>query len=126
MSTDFSCIQRKQITSEYCTCKQNLAFMLTDIDYYTGDSIYSSSQAAIIRIYGVTEEGFSVMVHVHCFEPYFWTDAPNSVNHATAEDVKTKINSFTQCRDMVEKIEIVHKESIMNFSEEGPRNFFKI
>ena len=126
MATDFSCIQRKQITSEYCTSKQNLAFMQTDIDYYTGDSIYSSSQAAIIRIYGVTEEGFSVMVHVHCFEPYFWSDAPNNVNNGSTEELKMKINSFTQCRDMVDKVEVVHRESIMNFSEEGPRNFFKI
>ena len=101
--------------------------MLTDIDYYIGDSPGAVNQVAILRIYGVTEEGHSVLAHVHSFEPYFWTDSdPSRCNQSFANQIKDCINSIPQCRGMIEKIEIDIKENIMNYTGEAPRPFFKI
>ena len=36
-------------------------------------------QVPILRLYGVTEEGYSCMVHVHGYEPYFFVEAPEGM-----------------------------------------------
>ena len=35
-----------------------------------------SGPMPIVRIYGITEQGNSVMAHVHGFAPYFFVPAP--------------------------------------------------
>ena len=56
-----------------------------DIDYIIGQphemlgqERRSKGQAAILRMFGVTEDGHSVCVHVHGFEPYFYAKVPDS------------------------------------------------
>jgi DNA polymerase delta subunit 1 len=48
--------------------------MNTDVDYY----IHQEQEQGIIRLYGVTEEGYSVVAHIHNFESYFWAECPRS------------------------------------------------
>ena len=53
---------------------------VVDVDYYIDQSparyvrgaANVSQRSAILRLYGVTELGNSVMVHAHNFEPYFY------------------------------------------------------
>ena len=33
----------------------------------------------MLRLYGVTEEGHSCLVHVHGYEPYFYVQAPEGM-----------------------------------------------
>jgi hypothetical protein len=33
----------------------------------------------VLRLYGVTEEGHSCLVHVHGYEPYFYVQAPEGM-----------------------------------------------
>jgi DNA polymerase delta subunit 1 len=35
-----------------------------------------TSQVPMLRLYGVTEDGHSCLVHVHGYEPYFYVQAP--------------------------------------------------
>ena len=46
--------------------------MNTDVDYYI------DRDQGIIRLYGVTEEGHSVVAHIHSFESYFWAECPRT------------------------------------------------
>lgn len=71
MAGDFGSIRRPLLSQKYSTNQYNIPFMQTDIDYYIGESPSCSDQVPILRIYGVTEEGHSVLAHVYNFEPYF-------------------------------------------------------
>ena len=71
--------------------KDNLAFHWLDIDTTSGmplesnpdgsDSIIGSTEGPvpIIRMYGVTAHGQSVMANVHGFTPYFYVSFPGSI-----------------------------------------------
>ena len=41
--------------------------------------MHDSGTVPIMRLYGVTQEGHSVIAHVHGYDPYFWVqvDAPH-------------------------------------------------
>ena len=46
----------------------------------------------IIRIYGVTEKGNSVMAHVHGYAPYLYVPAP--ANFGLAECAQFRVSGF--------------------------------
>jgi DNA polymerase delta subunit 1 len=55
--------------------------MQIDIDHYTQSTLGSSMRfggdgLAVLRIFGITEEGNSVLAHVHNFKSYFWVQVP--------------------------------------------------
>lgn len=52
--------------------------MNTDVDYYIDRDHPTGQEQGIIRLYGVTEEGHSVVAHVHSFESYFWAECPRT------------------------------------------------
>lgn len=90
----------------------NFRFMQIDVDYYT-KSIYRlptylrdrlgardpSDEVAVLRMYGVTEGGHSVMVHVHQFLSYFYVEMSSQLaaiyDHGVhAEVLKKSINTY--------------------------------
>ena len=46
----------------------------------------------VIRMYGATKEGHSVMVHVHGFLPYFFVNAPRGFTQGACTDFKNALN----------------------------------
>ena len=56
--------------------KDNIVFMQIDLDYSTDQPPPSmnmgSENTTIVRMYGVTKEGNSVMAHIYNFRPYFY------------------------------------------------------
>ena len=70
--------------------KDSLAFHWLDIDMTSGDPLESNPDGTdvigstegpvpIIRMYGVTAQGLSVMANVHGFTPYFYVSFPTSL-----------------------------------------------
>ena len=90
--------------------KEDFQFMQIDIDYYTqvvdkgkqhqlklveicnGTKIKNTDQT-ILRMYGVTESGNSVMAHIYNFLPYFYAKAPPQLDltNKDLEDIRTKL-----------------------------------
>ena len=56
--------------------KDNIVFMQIDLDYSTDKPPTSmnmgSDDTTIVRMYGVTQDGNSVMAHIYNFRPYFY------------------------------------------------------
>ena len=88
-----------------------LTFMQTDVDYYFAKRkfivivLYNLSianndftQSAIIRLFGVTENQNSVMVHVHNFTSYFWIECPPELDPTqdNLEQLKEALNVRTR------------------------------
>ncbi|KAL5037094.1 hypothetical protein BDV3_006196 [Batrachochytrium dendrobatidis] len=64
----------------------SITFQQIDIDEYVGrtpDSIKKSlpqnhpEESSLLRMFGITEEGHSVVCHIHGFSPYFYVAAPH-------------------------------------------------
>jgi len=71
--------------------KESLVFQWFDIDLTSGQpmsknpaggDIVGSSEGPVplVRLYGVTQDGFSVLAHVHGFTPYFFVSLPASTD----------------------------------------------
>jgi DNA polymerase delta subunit 1 len=60
-----------------------LTFMQIDADY-TSES-WSTSEEPVIRLFGITEEGNSVLALVYNFEPYFYVPVPSHFPYGPSE-----------------------------------------
>jgi DNA polymerase delta subunit 1 len=78
------------------------AVQIVDCDYYTGAPLDAeqwptmkgarTGAVPIVRMFGVTEEGYSILVHVHCFTPYFYVQAPPNFTEADCGLFRTALN----------------------------------
>jgi hypothetical protein len=100
-------LQGKDLSNETNICRgktplindqeDNFKFMQIDVDYYTSrefpgkyyfiDLILSLAylkqntgfEHAVLRMYGITEGGHSVMLHIHNFLPYMYVEVSDDV-----------------------------------------------
>ncbi|CAD7936261.1 unnamed protein product [Amoebophrya sp. A120] len=118
-----------------------LTFMQVDLDDYQGrphpvflkDS--PNPEVPILRMYGVTPEGHSVLAHIHGFCPYFYCPV-QQVSGGTIPDAKVFQESLeAQLRQSrvaiglnknVLSVEIVQKTNVMEWSENGLRSYYKV
>lgn len=86
-------------------------------------------------MYGVTDEGVSVCVHVHGFSPYFYVSLPLDFQPSQCGELKASLNQAllkdlrSNKQDVVEPvlmIEIVHKMNIFGYNGENKAKFAKI
>ena len=61
-----------------------ISFMQVDLDEYNappnkkhmGTSNNANGEVPVLRMYGITSEGYSVLAHIHGFAPYFYCPVP--------------------------------------------------
>ncbi|KAJ3249040.1 DNA-directed DNA polymerase delta [Chytriomyces hyalinus] len=106
-----------------------LVFQQIDVDEYDGVTLNNSNglrDMSLIRMYGITQEGFSVLCHVHGFLPYFYIPAPNGFTEQNLQSFKEALDTAIR-RDSkrqeiagraVIDVRIVLKQSI--FGYQGP------
>ncbi|OQR75031.1 DNA polymerase delta catalytic subunit-like [Tropilaelaps mercedesae] len=117
----------------------DLVFQQVDLDHYLGPAMkgmtsVSSGTVAITRMFGTTNEGHSVVCHVHGFLPYFYVTAPPGFQKNHLEEFRQKLNrcvteDLKGSRAVSEAIlscELVNKQSIYGYSEMGLEPFIKI
>ncbi|KAI8903729.1 DNA polymerase family B-domain-containing protein [Gorgonomyces haynaldii] len=87
-----------------------------------------------IDLFGITQDGHSVVCHVHDFKPYYYVPAPIGFNeaHMTAyrvglnRNVKQKVPKSRQEGDVVLSVEMVQKQSIYGYHGPEKQLFLKI
>ncbi|CAH1787413.1 unnamed protein product [Owenia fusiformis] len=120
--------------------KDAIIFQQLDLDTYIGGHLpgMPGSQIGpvpIIRMYGVTMEGNSVLAHIHGFAPYIFVPAQkdfkeehcrvfkDTLNTAVIKDMRSNKDNITQA---VLAVEIVSKESIYGYHGNKKLPFLKI
>ena len=114
---------------------KDITFQQIDLDKYID---YSNGEPkAVIRMYGVNEEGASVVCHVVNFKPYFFIRAPvgftpdycgqfvKTLNAKILDQIKQG-NQFKGLNTAVISAELCKKENIYGYTSKGKENFIKI
>lgn len=123
-------------------------FQQMECDYTIIDAPYSSPKAkengdpeskmAVIRMFGLTMEGNSVMLNVYGFLPYFYIAVPphptniedwdlcRAVQNELNIKLRGRVRANEQVDNYVLSVDIVTRESIMSFHNNQKIPFFKI
>lgn len=96
-------------------------------------SVTAGDSKSIIRVFGITDGGNSVLLRVHDFQHYFYIPAGPAVLNVSAEEFQTGLEerlkkiSKLNCSRNVTSVEIVRKRSILYYIPGDPElPFFKI
>lgn len=118
-----------------------LIFQQLEIDSYLGDHLpgmpgSTIKPVPIIRMYGVTKDGNSVMCHVHGFHPYIYIPAPANFTEAHCLSFQRALNSATLnhashlakdgLADVILAVEICTRETVMGYHGNRKVKFLKI
>lgn len=126
----FAHLARRQVPAQNLL-EAPLAVMQVDIDYYTkapdsrfpnlANPLNSDTVVPVLRMYGVTEHGHSVLAHVHGFEPYFYTECPKELEEhpevfrQTLEEMLANAGGREKASPFVRKVEVVKRSTLMRW-----------
>jgi DNA polymerase delta subunit 1 len=117
--------------------EQELSFQQLECDYTIANRPVefargsTEARAAAVRMYGVTNEGHSILAHIHGFLPYFWVKAPPGFTPEHAEKFKVTLNARVKAglnaRDMCEApivdVRLLARKSIMGYQFDAQAPF---
>lgn len=122
------------------TAKDKVVFQQIDVDHYVGKHMpgmpgATSGPVPVVRMFGVTMEGNSVLAHIHGFAPYFFVPAQPGFKPESCSVFRTALDDAVK-RDMrsnrenvqhaVLGVEMVNKESIYGYHGNRKLPFLKI
>lgn len=138
---------RRPVWTE-CDNKSDLVFQMVDIGYNIGfhpqnsqnEEEYRHSRA-VIRMFGVTQAGHSILCHVTEFEPYFFVSAWKGFEDESEDDQLQMIDALQRSMEMrmmreqskgkkcdiyVERVIAVKKKSVWGYHSGHNDTFFQI
>ncbi|EFC42814.1 predicted protein [Naegleria gruberi] len=95
----------------------------------------ASGNVPIVRLYGVTEEGFSVACHVRGYTPYFYIEQPENFNPDQCRNFAQFLNARMSERgikkagkvdEYVVNVSIEKKKSLMHYAFDTKKSFLRI
>jgi DNA polymerase delta subunit 1 len=136
---------RPLLPSDFSPETHSITFQQMDVKYYIENRspifspMYSEPQVPVIKMYGCSQEGYSVTLSIYNFVPYIYVQAPMhtmkmGLSHETLctnfraaldDRLQTKIRGKNAYNTIVSKVELVDKMSIMYY-QENTSLFFKI
>ncbi|XP_060084003.1 DNA polymerase delta catalytic subunit-like [Ylistrum balloti] len=120
--------------------KDSMTFQQMDVDYYIGKHMAgmpgsTSGPVPIIRMYGVTMEGHSVLAHIHGFAPYFFVPAQPGFKNEDCDAFRTSLDTVVMkdlrsnregLQSAVLAVDMMNKESIYGYHGNRKVPFLKI
>lgn len=106
--------------------KDKIIFQQMDIDHY------ELNEAPVVRMFGVTRDGHSILCHIKNFYPYFYvytSRPPNAKNldeFAKHLNEKAKSGQHKNLTTLVLKVEHVVKKSIYGYCGDKTQNYLRV
>ncbi|EGC38691.1 DNA polymerase delta catalytic subunit [Dictyostelium purpureum] len=123
---------RNPIPSDFSPKKDSLIFQQLEVDYaeikepVPGMPGPSVGPLPVVRLFGVTKNGNSVLCKVHGFLPYFFISCPPNFTQSDCKSFKKALNVNIKVEDIVISIRIVQKKSIMGYNPNPLTDFIEI
>lgn len=93
-------------------------------------SVVAHDVVPILKLYGCTRTGHSVLVHVYNFEPYLFVEAPLGWLPSMEDPFRAQLNAqlewTARTQQTVVRIETCQKQSLMYYTGGVKRTFLKI
>lgn len=109
---------------------------IEDEDYVDEDNPKNSAKKFkfLIRLYGVTQEGYSVCVNVNDFKPFFQISIPNDWRESKAQQLVNTLNNIMESEhkykkqvvDQIVKHEIITRHRFRGFTNNSKDKYLKI
>ena len=120
--------------------KESIIFQQIDIDYYIGKARPdmpgpSEGPMPVMRMFGVTFTGVSVLAHIHGFVPYFYIRAPKKFQVERCKLLHDRLNKLIladmrsnneDVSNAVLAVELVQKQSLYGYQGPDMEMFIKI
>lgn len=110
--------------------EHSIAFQQIEVDECIDP--YSASRSPMIRMFGLTEAGNSVLCYVKGFLPYFYIPAPNGFKSGDIAEFKSSLELALQHeipsggRELLNKVEVKLKETIQGYHGKQKCPFLKL
>lgn len=119
---------------------ESITFQQIEIDYYIGAARSdmpgpNEGPMPIVRMFGVTADGFSVMAHIHGFAPYFYVQCPKNFDTKHCKILLERLNTLVlgdlrnnpeNISNAVLAVDIVQKQSLYGYQNTGKTQFLQI
>ncbi|KIM31867.1 hypothetical protein M408DRAFT_327272 [Serendipita vermifera MAFF 305830] len=100
--------------------KDSVIFQQIDIEQYTSDA-----DRPMLRIFGLTQEGHSVLAHVSGFDPYFYVPVPRGFQEEDLEPFCKFINNHVDPNAVI-GMSIIKKKSLWGYKGDHDVPFLRI
>ncbi|PPQ66648.1 hypothetical protein CVT26_009402 [Gymnopilus dilepis] len=101
--------------------RDSIVFQQIDVE-----TASNSDGTIILRMFGVTQDGNSVLATITDYLPYFYVAVPRGFTNDDLEPFRRYLNGFLEEGSSVLKLEIVHKKSIWGYHGDENYPFLKI
>lgn len=125
-----------------CLAEDVLLFQQIEIDFYmqAGTTLadsHATVSVPVVRLFGVTRNGCSILLHVHGFYPYLFVPAPwrdftatDRLHFATVLEERLQREergpAAKRAERFVHEVELVHRQSVYGYSPELSQPFLRI
>ncbi|EPY26579.1 DNA polymerase delta subunit 1 [Strigomonas culicis] len=130
---NWSLVQRASVPTPYLhrdLCLQVLDCCQTKGVPHPSISTVRHAEVPIVRLYGVTAEGYSVLLHCYNYEPYLWIEAPANwlpVHSQTLmKELNAQLDQQSRAVGTVIKIESHQRRSLMHYKGGGLTTHLRI
>jgi len=120
-----------------CLEKPELLFMQVDVDYSTerpdprfwGNT--KETKVPVVRMYGVTQEGNSVLAYIHGFLPYFYVQCPDDMQDvnlfaSALEQQLQQVAGRERLTRCVLQVTVEQRTTLMYWQDGGHKPFFRV
>ncbi|KAI8382698.1 probable DNA polymerase delta catalytic subunit [Nakaseomyces glabratus] len=125
--TDTSNYNRKLIAEDFNPETHDISFQQIEAEQATINGFKDENTSAVVRLFGVTSEGHSILCNVTGFKHYLYVPAPNSANAQDPQELQKFISYVNQMyENAIDSIEVVKRQSIWGYSGDTMLPFWKV
>lgn len=123
----FKAYARQPISMDFTAETHDLSFQQIDAEQCLLPGVKDENTSHVVRFFGVTEEGHSVLCNVTGFKHYFYVLAPSAADSQDPQQVSKFMQHLNELYDnVVDSIEVVAKQSIWGYTTDSKLPFWKI
>ncbi|KAK5778732.1 DNA-directed DNA polymerase delta POL3 PWA37_000649 [Arxiozyma heterogenica] len=118
---------RKELPKDFDPNTFDISFQQIDAEQSNLSGFKDGNTSSVVRFFGVTTEGYSVLCNVTGFKHYLYVPQPNSDSASDPEERSKFIDYLNETFDhCIDTIEVVEKQSIWGYIGDTKIPFWKI